>query len=98
MQQEKPGREKVALKPTRAVNEWKYSLTEHVQADFLCLLSCLVLCLADIISFIHLRDIFYYQFRTILVQAVLITRLKVDTVTVAQRKEEDEGSCHKYFA
>lgn len=68
------------------VSEWSYSLTEHVQADFLGFLSCLVLGDASVISFIHFLDIFYYQFWTILVQAVLITRFKDNVVTVAWGK------------
>ncbi len=80
------------------VSEWSYSLTEHVQADFLGFLSCLVLGNASIISFIHFLDIFYYQFWAILVQAVLITRFKDNVVTVAEAKRGERhvrGSHHK---
>lgn len=41
------------------VSEWSYFLTEHVQADFLCFLSRLVLGDASVISFIRFLDIFY---------------------------------------
>lgn len=68
--------------------EWRYSLTEHVQADFLGFLSCLVLGDASVISFIHLFDFLYYQFRTILVQAVFVARFKDDVVTVEVGKEK----------
>lgn len=71
-------------------SQWNYSLTEHVQADFLGFLPCLVLGDASVISFIHFLDIFYYQFWTILVQAVLITRFKDDVVTVAEGEEKRE--------
>lgn len=77
-------------------SEWNYSLTEHVQADFLGFLPCLVLGDASVISFIHFLDIFYYQFWTILVQAVLITRFKDDVVTVAEGKKRGRhisGGC-----
>lgn len=80
------------------VSEWSYSLTEHVQADFLSFLSCLVLGDASVISFIHFLDIFYYQFWTILVQAVLITRFKDNVVTVAggeERRKTWRSSHHK---
>lgn len=81
------------------VSEWSYSLTEHVQADFLGFLSCLVLGDASVISFIHFLDIFYYQFWTILVQAVLITRFKDNVVTAAEGKRKKkktwQGSHHK---
>ena len=71
----------------RAAFCWRqlsYSLTEHVQAHFLGFLSRLVLGDASVISFIHFLDIFYYQFRTILVQAVLIAGFKDDVVTVVE--------------
>lgn len=77
-------------------SQWNYSLTEHVQADFLGFLPCLVLGDASVISFIHFLDIFYYQFWTILVQAVLITRFKDDVVTVAEGKKRGRhisGGC-----
>lgn len=79
----------------------RYSLTKHVQADFLPLLSRLVLGDASVISFIHFLDVLYYQFRAILVQGVLIARFKDDVVTVAERegkkkkKKKTRGSRHK---
>lgn len=72
------------------VSGWSYSLTEHVQADFLGFLPRLVLGDASVISFIHFLDVFYYQFWTILVQAVLITRFKDNVVTVAEGKRGEK--------
>lgn len=62
-------------------------LTEHVQADFLGLLAGLVLGDAGVISFVHLPDVFDDQLRAVLVQAVLVARLKDDVVAVGRQKE-----------
>lgn len=62
-------------------------LTEHVQADFLGLLAGLVLGGAGVISFVHLPDVFDDQLRAVLVQAVLVARLKDDVVAVGRQKE-----------
>lgn len=83
---------------SKHVHKWRHFLTEHVQADFLRFLSCLVLGNASVISFIHLLDILYYQFRTILVQVVFVTRFKDNVVTVAeekQKRQNSKGSHHK---
>lgn len=78
--------------PQRSSRHWNYSLTEHVQADFLGFLPRLVLGDASVISLVHFLDIFYYQFWTICVQAVLITRLKDNVVTVAEGERRGDMS------
>lgn len=67
----------------------KQLLTEHVQADFLGLLAGLVLGDAGVISFVHLPDVFDDQLRAVLVQAVLLARLKDDVVAVERQKQTE---------
>lgn len=96
VQKKRPVREKEP--PFFLSNKRSDSLTKHVQADFLSFLSCLVLCDASVISFIHFLDIFYYQFWTILVQAVLITRFKDNVVTEGGgKKGKRQSSYHIHW-
>lgn len=64
------------------------TLTEHVQADFLGLLPSLVLGHARVISLVDLLHIFDQQLGTVLVQAVLVARLKDDVVAVGETEDE----------
>lgn len=49
-----------------------FSLTKHIETDFLAHLACLVPGDAGVISFIHFDDIFYHQLGAVLIQTVLI--------------------------
>lgn len=73
--------------------EGQQTLTKHVQADFFGLLPSLVLGHACVITLVDLLHIFDQQLGTILVQAVLVARLKDDVVAVGEvedKKNEKE--------
>lgn len=63
------------------------ALTEHVEADFLGLLPGLVLGHACVIALVDLLHVFDQQLRTVLVQAVLVARLKDDVVAVEETED-----------
>lgn len=62
-------------------------LTKHIQADFIGLLPSFVLGHARVVSLVDLLHIFDQQLGTILIQTVLVARLK-DNV-VAEEETED---------
>lgn len=65
----------------------KSSPTKHIEADFFGLHACFVLGDAGVIAFIQFLHVLYGQFGAVLVQDVLLSRLKRDVVAAAE--EED---------
>lgn len=70
--------------------ERKPSPTKHIEADFFSLHACFVLGDAGVIAFIHFLHVLYRQFGAVLVQGVLLSRLKRGVVAAAE--EEDDMS------
>lgn len=64
------------------------SPTKHIEADFFGLRACFVLGDAGVIAFIHFLHVLYRQFGAVLVQDVLLSRLKRDVVAAAEEGDD----------